>query len=163
MLVDAVFLTRGTTDGGYQSWAWGFARKLYTFGMIWAAAAGSWYVFYAWPASLRDAMFQWPLIVLTVATAVAPGLPWLLLMTAGLCSEKRATTAAIAFCQFAVLGLNAMSRQIVQNINLKPFVDVSAQPTDVQWGPLAMFLIVFVIGLLVVGWMIAQIVKCKAK
>ena len=62
-----------------------------------------------------------------------------------------------------MLGLNAVSRQIVQNINLKPFLDVSAQPTDVQWGPLAMFLIVFVIGLFVVGWMIAQIVKCKPK
>jgi hypothetical protein len=124
------------------------------------------------------------LIVLTVATAVAPGLPWLLMMTANLCSEKRATgdcpnfrpsengtvpfrtraiVAVIALCQFGVLGANAVSRQIVQNINLKPFVDVSAQPIDVQWGPLLMFLIVFVIGLLVVGWMLAQIVKCKPK
>ena len=74
VLVDAVFLTRGTTDEAYQRWAWGFARKLYTFGMLWAAAAGSWYVFHAWPANLRDTMFQWPMIVLTVATAVAPGL-----------------------------------------------------------------------------------------
>ncbi len=106
-------------------------------------------------------MFRWPLVVLTVATAVAAGLPWLLMMTAGLCSAKRVTVAAIAICQFGVLGINAVSRQIVQNINLKPFLDVSAQPTDVQWGPLAMFLIAFVIGLVVVGWMIAQIVKCK--
>ena len=163
VLVDAVFLTRGTTDDAYENWAWGFARKLYTLGMIWAAAAGAWYVFYAWPASLRETMFRWPLAVLTVATAVAPGLPWLMMMTAGLCSAKRATAASIALCQFSVLGLNAVSRQIVQNITLKPFLDVSAQPTDVQWGPLAMFLIVFVIGLLVVGWMIAQIGKCKPK
>jgi hypothetical protein len=183
VLVDVVFLTRrakscgaavpaaqavGTpalqsTDEAYRRWAWGFARKLYTVGMIWAAAAGTWYVFGAWPPDLREAMFSWPLWPLTVATAVAPGLPWLLMMTADLCSEKRATTAAIAFCQFGVLGVNAVSRQIVQNINLKPFVDVSAQPTDVQWGPLLMFLIVFVIGLFVVGWMLAQIVKCKPK
>ncbi len=184
VLVDAVFLTRGTTDDAYQGWAWGFARKLYTFGMIWAAAAGSWYVFHAWPTALRETMFQWPLVVLTVATAVAPGLPWLLMMTAGLCSAKRATgdcpnfrlsengtvpfriraiVTTVALSQFCVLGLNAVSRQIVQNINLKLYLDVSAQPTDVQWGPLAMFLIVFVIGLFVVGWMIAQVVKCKPK
>jgi hypothetical protein len=161
VLVDAVFLTRGTTDEAYQRSAWTFARRLYTLGMLWAAATGAWYVFHAWPASLRDTMFRWPMILLTVATAVAPGLPWLLMMTAGLCSAKRATVAAIAFCQFGVLAVNAVSRQIVQNINLKPFVDVSAQPTDVQWGPLAMFLIVFVIGVLVVGWMIVQVVKCK--
>ena len=65
-------------------------------------------------------------------------------------------------CQFGVLGINAASRQVVQNVNLKPFLDVSAQPIDVQWGPLAMFLIVFVIGLAVVGWMIAKVIKCKA-
>jgi hypothetical protein len=163
VLVDAVFLTRGTADEAYEQWAWKFARRLYTVGMIWAAAAGSWYVFYAWPAPLRDTMFRWPMVILTVATAVATGLPWLLMMTAGLCSAKRATVAAIALAQFGVLGINAVSRQIVQNINLKPFADVSAQTTDVQWGPLAMFLIVFVIGLIVVGWMVAQIMKCKPK
>jgi hypothetical protein len=163
VLVDAVFLTRGTADEAYQVWAWGFARRLYTVAMLWAAAAGAWYVFHAWPANLRDTMFQWPMILLTIATAVAPGLPWLLMMTAGLCSAKRATVAAIAFSQFGVLAINAVSRQIVQNINLKPFLDVSAQPTDVQWGPLTMFLIVFAVGVFVVGWMIAQVMKCKPK
>ena len=71
--------------------------------------------------------------------------------------------AGIALCQFGVLGINAVSRQIVQNVNLKPYFDVSAQPIDVQWAPLAMFLVAFVIGLIVVGWMIAQIVRCKPK
>ena len=62
-----------------------------------------------------------------------------------------------------MLGINAVSRQIVQNMNLKPFLDVSAQPTDVQWGPLAMFLIAFVLGLAVVGWMIAKVVAATRK
>jgi hypothetical protein len=163
VLVDAVFLTRGTTDERYQQWAWGFARKLYTLGMIWAAAAGSWYVFGAWTPELRATMFRWPLVLLTVATAVAAGLPWLLMMTAGLCSAKRATVAAVALCQFGVLGVNAVSRQIVQNVNIDEFLSVSTQRTDVQWSPLAMFLIVFVIGLGVVGWMIAQVLRCEPK
>jgi hypothetical protein len=161
VLVDAVFLTRGTADDAYRRWAWGFARKLYAVGMVWAGAVGTWYVFGTWPADIRNTMFQWPLVVLTVATAVAPGLPWLMMMTAGLCSEKRATVAAVAFCQFAVLGLNAASRQIVQNANLKEFFDVAAQPTAVEWGPLAMFLVVFVMGLIVVGWIVAQVLRCK--
>jgi hypothetical protein len=191
VLVDAVFLTRGTADEAYERWAWGFAKKLYSVGMVWAAVAGTWYVFGTWPDDLRRTMFSGWLLPLTIATAVAPGLPWLLMMTAGLCSAKRATgdcpnfrghrgeavvdengtvpfrtralVAAIALTQFGVLGVNAVSRQIVQNINLKPYLDFSAQPTDVQWGPLAMFLIVFVVGLFVVGWMLVQIVKCKPK
>ena len=100
---------------------------------------------------------DWPLLPLTVLTAIAPGLPWLLLMTAGWCPAKRATAAAVALGQFGVLGVNAASRQVVQNLNLKPYLDVAAQPTDVQWGPLWMFLIAFVIGLGVVGWMIWQV------
>jgi hypothetical protein len=165
---DAEWLSRGTLDEAQKRWAWGFARKLYTVGLLWVAAAGTWYVFGTWAAELRQTMLRWPLLgspllpLLTLATAVAPGLPWLLLMTAGRFASQRATAAAIALCQFGVLGINAASRQVVQNINLKPSFDVLAQPTDVQWGPLAMFLIVFVIGLVVVAWMLAQVRRCKS-
>ena len=155
VLIDAFFLT-GNPDDAYRQWAVGFARKLYTFGMCWAAAAGAWYVFGAWSDGLRAQMFHWPLVALTVATALAPGLPWLLTMKV----QNRATIAAIALCQFGVLGINAASRQIVQNLNLQPFFDVSAQPIDVEWGPLAMFLVVFLIGLGVVGWMLLQARQC---
>jgi hypothetical protein len=147
---------------GYNSWAWGFSRKLYTLGLLWAAAAGAWYVFGTWPVELRATMFRGPLWPLTLVTAAATGLPWLLLMTSGRFASYRATAAVIALCQFGVLGVNAVSRQVVQNINLKPTLDVLSQPTDVQWGPLVMFLIVFVIGLAVVAWMLAQVKKCKS-
>ena len=167
LLVDVFWLAGKTTEEAYRQWALGFARKLYTLAMLWAAAAGTWYVFGTWSDELRATMFAGPLLPLTVLTAVAPGLPWALIMTANWCAEKRVTVAAIGLCQFGVLGINAVSRQVVQNINLssglKPALDVAAQPVDVQWGPLAMFLIVFVIGLGIVGWMIAQVIKCSAE
>jgi hypothetical protein len=176
----------------YRRWAWAFARKLYTLGMLWAAAAGTWYVFGTWSTELRTEMFRWPLLLLTAATAIATGLPWLLLMTAGWlggkgdsphlperpegccaqmgtvpfsapCPARRATAAATALCQLGVLGINAVSRQVVQNLNLKPYQNVLAQETDVQWGPLWMFLVAFVIGLGVVAWMIAQIRKSNSE
>jgi hypothetical protein len=152
-----------TGDDGdpYKRWAWGFARKLYTVGLLWAAAAGTRYVFGTWQADLRETMFQWPLLPLTVVTAAATGLPWVLLMTAGRFTSHRATAAVVALGQFGVLGVNAVSRQVVQNLNVKPFLDVLAEPTDVQWDPLLMFLIVFVLGLVVVAWMLAQVVKCR--
>jgi hypothetical protein len=85
----------------------------------------------------------------------------LMIMTLGWCPEKRVAVASIAMCQFGVLGANALSRQIVQNINLMPYLNVADQPVDVQWGPLVMFLIAFVIGLGVIGWMMAQLRTCR--
>ena len=58
-----------------------------------------------------------------------------------------------------MLGINAVSRQVVQNVDLKGYLDVLGQHEAVKWGPLVMFLVVFVIGLAVVAWMISQIVK----
>ncbi len=148
-----------SADDDYRRWAWGFAKKLYTVGLVWAAAAGSWYVFGAWSAELRGTMFAWPLMPLTVLTAIASGLPWLLIFFG---RRTRSMALLAAFAQFGVLGINAVSRQVVQNLSLKPFWDVYSLPEDVQWGPLAMFLAAFVVGMTVVIWMLAQIGKCPA-
>lgn len=159
LLVDATWLARQTVDDGYREWAWAFAKKLYAVGLAWFAVAGTWYVFGTWSKELRTTMFAWPMLPLTVATALAPGLPWILMRI----SRKPGAVAAVAGCQFGVLGLNALSRQTVQNLNIKSVLDVWSQPTAVQWGPLAMFLIVFVVGVGIVGWMVFQAAKCGPK
>ena len=69
-------------------------------------------------------MFRLPMLILTGLTAVATGLPWALIMTDNWCDAKRATAAGVAMAQFGVLGINAVSRQVVQNVNLKAFLDV---------------------------------------
>ncbi|HEY4759284.1 MAG TPA: hypothetical protein VIH42_01755, partial [Thermoguttaceae bacterium] len=161
MLVDMGFLYRNASDE-FKAWAWNYAKKLYTLSMIWAAAAGTWYVFGTWSAELYKAMFTFPLIVLTVLTALAPGLPWIMIVTEKSCPAKRPLIAGIAVAQFGVLAINAISRQVVQNINLGKVFDVFSQKVDVQWGPMAMFLIAFVLGLGVVAWMIVQVVKASS-
>ena len=160
VLVDTTYFHRDVAED-YKRWAWRFAKILYTVGMIWAAAAGSWYVFGTWSEELRKTMFGWPLIVLTVLTALAPGLPWIMIVTERLCPAKRSLVAGIALAQLGVLGVNAVSRQVVQNINLVTVgeFDVFSQKIDVQWGPMLMFLIAFVIGLGILAWMIAQVIK----
>ena len=59
LLVDAFWLAGKTADEAYRQWALSFARKLYTLSLLWAAAAGTWYVFGTWPAELRKTMFSW--------------------------------------------------------------------------------------------------------
>ncbi|MCE5267567.1 MAG: hypothetical protein LLG00_06760 [Planctomycetaceae bacterium] len=156
---DAQWFARDAVGDDYRRWAWSFARKLYTVSMLWTAAAGSWYVFGTWADDLRRTMLDWPLLPLTVATAIAPGACWVLVLIGGSLQARRLGTAVLAIGQLGVLGINAVSRQVVQNLDQRPYLDVTTQAVDVQWGPLLMFLLTFVIGLAVVVWMIAQVRK----
>jgi hypothetical protein len=164
VLADMAFFYKKAAEE-YKTWAWDFARKLYTHGMIWAAAAGAWYVFGTWTTELRSTMFSWPAIVLTLLTAVAPGLPWLMIVAKKRCPAKLPLVIGIALAQVGVMAVNGISRQIVQNVNINLNVNAGGgnysildQATETQWGPLAMFLVVFAIGLIVLGWMIRRVV-----
>jgi hypothetical protein len=160
MVVDAAwFATRENEE--YHAWVRRSAPKLAALGVIWAAAAGSWYVFGTWPGELRETMFGGPLVVLTLATGAAGGLPLVLMLTLGRTSPGRATATWIGLAQFGVLAINAISRQTVQNLEIGEFLDLAAQPTSVQWSPLVMFLGVFVVGVAAVAWMLAQVVKAS--
>lgn len=90
-------------------------------------------------------------------TALGPGLPWLLIV-----AQRRGTTGILALitglAQFGVLALNAVSRQIVQNVELSKFLDVTAERVNLQWSPLLLFLVLFIAGLVVLVWMIRKAV-----
>lgn len=155
IFVDAGFFAVRENEG-YRRWAAGFAFKVYTVGLVWFAMTGLWYAFGAWPAEVRRVMFSGHHAALTGLTAVGPGLPWLLMLF-----QRRGTTRAMALAtgvaQFAALGLNAVSRQIVQNIELSRFVDVTAERVNTQWSTLVLFLMVFVAGLGIIVWMVRQV------
>jgi len=166
VVVDTAWFGRRESDS-YQRWAPGFAWKLFSVGLAWFAVAGSWYAFATWPEGVSDAMFRGPLVVLTAATALAPGLPWLLLLLAWRRDApiSRPAAALVGVAQFAVLGINAVSRQIVQNIEITGYFPDYFRLADklkaVQWSPLVVFLLVFVGGMAVVVWMIAQAMKAS--
>ncbi|MBI3949998.1 MAG: hypothetical protein HY314_06040 [Acidobacteria bacterium] len=144
----------------YKRGAVSVALKVYTVGMVWFAIAGSWYVFGTWPVEQRQMMFSGPLTILTVLTAIGPGLPWLLIL-----AQRRKVTQALVLItglvQFSVLALNTVSRQIVQNAELSKFLDVTAEAVNVQWSPLILFLLLFAAGLGVVAWMISKVMAAR--
>jgi hypothetical protein len=162
VVFDAAWFARRESPE-YRAWARRFSLKLYTAGIVWFAAAGSWYVFATWSPELRTAMFHWPWVVLTVFTALAPGLPWLLIWRARNGEDiGRGLASLVALAQFGMLGCNAVSRQVVQNLELSRYYDIfdpHQAPEAVQWSPLVFFLAAFVLGLAVVVWMIAQVAK----
>jgi multisubunit Na+/H+ antiporter MnhB subunit len=100
------------------------------------------------------------LVVLTALTAAAPALPWLAIL-----AQRRGVAPGLALTagllQVVVLALNAISRQVVQNTELRRFVDVTAERLNIQWSPLVLFLLLFVGGLTVVAWMVTKAVEAS--
>ncbi len=152
-----VFARRESAE--YQRWTASFALTLYTVGLIWFAVMGLWYLS-TWPGDARDQMLSNPLIVLTALTALGPGLPWLLIL-----SQRRQITQVLAIltglAQFGVLALNAISRQVLQNIELRKFLDVTAEPVNLQLSPLLVFFVLFIAGLGVVVWMLQKVWRAE--
>jgi hypothetical protein len=159
VVVDAGFFA-GQESDEYKRWAMRFALALYTLGMVWYAATGTWYIFGSLPTEARAAMLQWPVIALTLLTGASVGLPWLLILI-GRRGVTRALALLVGLAQFGVIALNAVSRQILQNVELAPYLDVTAEQVNMQWSPMILFLVLFVAGLGVTWWMIAQVVKAN--
>lgn len=156
----------GSQGVAYRRWAAAFAGRLGLVGVIWSAAAGSWYILGALDPALRSRLLEPPLAVLTLATALAPLLSWLWILVVARRISRQAGgvprswgIAALLVQLFAVLGLNAVSRQILQNAELAPYVDVTAEPVNLQWSPLILFLVLFVAGIVLVTWMLRQAIR----
>ncbi len=144
----------------YRRWAGGFACRLYAAGLLWFALAGSWYVFGTWQDDVRQVMFSGPRAPLTVLTALGPGFV-LGLLALGRKGVKPRLALAAALAQVGVLALNAVSRQVVQNLELGPYLDVTAETVNIQWSPLLVFLALFVAGLVAITWMVSKVVAAE--
>lgn len=153
--VDAHFFAAGESPQ-YRAWARRTAWPLHTLGLVTFALMGTVYFFVTLQPGVRTMMLEWPGILLTGLTALSPGIPWLLLFLGrrGLSSLQ---VFLLALSQYGVLAFNAVSRQIVQNAELAPLFDPAAGMVRTQWSPMILFLVLFLLGLGVIGWMLLQI------
>jgi len=158
-VVDAGLFARRDPEA-YRRWVSGFALRLYALGMAWYAATASWYVFGTWGPDVRASMFAGGMAVLTVLTAAAPALPALAML-----AQRAGTTPALAIgtglLQVVVLALNAISRQVVQNAELRRVLDVTAERLQIQWSPLVLFVLLFAAGVAVVVWMVLKALEAS--
>jgi len=155
--IDTGLFAQGETTE-YRRWAVRFALILSTLGNVWVAGMGSWYFFGALSDEVRAAQLTSPMIVLTLLTAAGTGLPWLLMLLAQRSLSSR-LGLLIGLSQIGALALHAVSRQTVQNLELAPYLQVGAEPVNLQLSPLLLFLVLFVGGVGVVVWMVVQVVR----
>lgn len=156
IVFDAGWFTR-KEDSAYRRWASQFAFKVSAVGVVWTIIFGSIYLGLLWKPDVRELMFAMPLLPLTLLIGAVPTLPaiWLFLKRN---EEVTPALGAIALgVQSIVLLMNAIGRQIVQNIEAGRLVDIFQIKEAVQWSPLIAFLVTFVFGLVVIAWMIAQL------
>jgi hypothetical protein len=138
IVLDTAFFARGA-DADYRRWAGRFALALYSLGLIWFAAMGSWYVFGTFSHRVQQLILDRPVVIALMAlTAVAPGLAWLMIVLWRRW-EAPALAALAGIAQFGVIGLNAVSRQWVQNVEMRPHerLDIAAVAVNPQWLGLA--------------------------
>jgi hypothetical protein len=154
-VVDSAWFASRESDD-YRRWAARFARWLYVGAFLWTAVAGTCYMLLGWRPEIRQAMFSMPWAPLTAVTGAAMLAPLAWLWIRRRHSVSRGAAALVGLLQFLVLAVNAVSRQVVQNLELKPYLDVAAQPTNTQWSAVVVFLVLFVAGLAGVAWMVGQ-------
>ena len=78
-------------------------------------------------------------------------------------SGCRKALALLAFvAQLGAVGVWATVRQWIQHLEITPVIDAAKMTESVQWSPIIAFLILFVFGLLVCGWIVSRVVVgCK--
>ncbi len=159
--IDATFMKNASTAPEYKSWSGKFTFRLFTLGMMWFAVMGSWYIFGTLYQHTKSQVWQNPLMVAIFGlTAVSPGAVRLALLLQQRMLNRRLVIAA-GVAQLVVIALNAISRQWVQNVEISRFENVSSLPVNIQWSPMIVFLLLFVLGFAVVAWMIAKIVSVE--
>ncbi len=156
LVFDAAFFARRETEE-YRAWAGRFAPRLYLLGLVWAGAMAVWYLGFALSKHVQETALARPgILALGGATALAPvvvaGLVWLWRR-----SHAPVLAGVVAAGQFAFLGVNAASRQWVQNVELRPAADLAAIPVHPQWGAFVAFAATLVLALVIAVWMVAKL------
>jgi hypothetical protein len=164
IVFDAAFFYRKTGEqpevDDYRRWAVDFAVKVVRVGVVWTVLSGTIYLLVTWPQDVREVMFRFPMAILTFLTGICPFLPLLVLEKWKKQSLNRQIALMMVLAQVVVLTLNGISRQIVQNIGAARTLDIAELPVAVQWSPLILFLITFLLAAGVIAWMLKQVVDC---
>ncbi len=156
MAVDAAYFTKKDAVA-YRAGLGKFTAFLYALGALIYAVMGNLYIFNTLDNAVAEVLWSsGGLSVLTIITGILPAIV-LVLMAIQVKGLKKPLVLAAAIGQALVLAANAISRQVVQNIETGRYVDVSAGIVNTQWSTLILFLLVFIAGVAIIIWMLRQI------
>lgn len=159
--VDAAFLS-GREDGSYCQYASRFAGVLYSIGLLWFVAFGSWYIFGTRSFAFAEALKNPVMRVIFPLTMISPGLPWLLVLLQWKRTNRK-LAAGVGIAQFGMVAMNAISRQWLQNIEIGPYANLATKPVHPQVTALVVFLLMLLFGAALIAWMLWKAVEANRR
>lgn len=150
------------TSADYYRWSLRMASCLSWFGLLIAGSALYFLFFHFLPKEDPNLLYlyQTSWKYLLYATIAVPVLPvFVLILSTWRKFGGKTIVFLMTLSEMTILTVYAVTRQLIQNAQLKDFLDVASIKVVPVWNPLVIFLIVFVFGLLLIGWMIRQMAK----
>ena len=148
----------------YPEWMRRFALCLQWFGLFIAAGLLWYYYFKELPLDTETMapVLQTGVRHLLTAVLVSLGI-FTLVSIFALFGKLRGRSLACALfgADLLVISLWSIARQVIQNAQLKNYLDVSMIPQQVEWSPLIIFLITFVLGAGVVGYLVNKAIQAN--
>ncbi len=152
------------TPADYYRWSLRLASCLSWFGLIIAAAA-LWFLYFRFMPKENPNLlwlYQSPWKFLLYSAIAVPVLPVLVLMIG---AWRKFSGKTIVFLmtlsELIILAVYAVTRQLIQNAQLKEYLDVASIKAVPVWNPMIVFLAAFALGFVLIVWMIRQMAKAS--
>lgn len=150
-VLDAFFLARSESDA-YRAVLRTFGFKTYATGFVFFMVVSGIYAGQVAP-ELSAQLLEFPRIILFFPAGLSPVLT-LAVFVVGSRIPSPYLGVAVAVAHFLVLLFNAVGRQVAQNLERAPFGDLARDRVATQWSPLMLFLVAFILGFVVVAWLL---------
>lgn len=162
LAVAAMGVRRAARESTFARWATGYGARWFIGGTVLQMASGIWFLA-SQPARVRSALL-WASPQDTLLLAVAVGCALVAvgaLVPSDRISARRITLASAAIGVTVILMV--ILRQRVRTMGLEPYFRTEQPSVASQWGAILLFLVLFLAGVLLVGWMLWQFFRSPAK
>jgi hypothetical protein len=163
LLVVLFGLGKLKTDGAYGRWAVRYGGTLFIVATVIQMAVGIWFLL-ALPTDVMM-LFMGRNVLATALLGAGILLPIvsMMLMVLAIKSEQPKSLAAGSISVLGlVLVVMVIMRDIVRDGYLAGKFDVFDRVVEPQWGVMALFAVILVVGLSVVGYMLTKVVRANA-
>ncbi len=162
LAVAAMGVRRRAREPEFARWAMGYGARWFIGGTLLQMGSGIWFIA-SQPARIRNALLgASPQDTLLLAVAIACAL-----VAMGVLVPSDRISAGRLYLASAAIGvtviLMVILRQRIRTMWLDPFFRTEQLSVASQWGAILLFLILFLAGVLLVGWMLWQFFRSPSK